>query len=174
MNHHPNALAAKVTAVNLAHSLANQYGPILKEFFRPYVGQKVTKTDGSFLESIKKELPKLPDWQSSNHEIQTHLTTGGGYSIRLEIRVTQAYTDRRGEYSTISHEVSVYIADLTNNGAGYSAPNQFVKEIYANQINFQTDYKAEEIIVLRKSLEEAEKVVSDLKSKIHDFGTYDR
>lgn len=174
MNQHPNALAAKVAAVNLCHTLANQYGAILRDFFRPYVGQKVLKTDGSFLESFKKQLPELPSWQT-NRAINVNLTTGGGYSIRLDIRVSQGYTDFRGNYSTLNYETSVYIADLTSVGThDFNAPKQYVGAIYDSALNYQTDYKAEQIIQLRKCLEDAEKVVSDLKSKLHSFGTYDR
>lgn len=164
MKKHSNALAAKVAAVNLANAEANRLSPILTEFFRPYLGAKILKTDNTLLESIKKNLPEFPTWQKTERELESYLTAGAGYSLRLNIRATQAYTNYRGDYAEQSAEASVYICEIQNQIMGKLYPAHERRD----------NYSAEEIAELREQLEKAERVVSSLKSKLVEFGSYEQ
>ncbi len=53
-------LAAKVTAVNNANSFANDIAPKLAEAFKPLVGKKIVKADGSLLAKYTDLVPKFP------------------------------------------------------------------------------------------------------------------
>jgi len=64
------SLEAKVKAVNIANTVANQLGPILWEQFKDYVGRKVTRLDDGLLKSVKVVVPDVKTWQ-----------TYSGYSI---------------------------------------------------------------------------------------------
>ena len=56
MDERPARLAARVKAVNAAHACANELHRTLIDIFRPLVGVKLFKVDGSFL---AKYLPLL-------------------------------------------------------------------------------------------------------------------
>jgi hypothetical protein len=51
------ALAAKVQAVNAVHKEALALYPFLADVFRPLIGQKVVKADGTLLAKVKALLP---------------------------------------------------------------------------------------------------------------------
>lgn len=57
---HANIIAAKVAAVNNAHSYAKELYNTLSPIFRHYIGEKVIKNDGTLLAKIQKLIPDLP------------------------------------------------------------------------------------------------------------------
>lgn len=48
-----DVMVAKVNAVNTANGAANYYDNVLREIFRPFVGQKVVNANGQFIKKIR-------------------------------------------------------------------------------------------------------------------------
>lgn len=157
MNNYPSPLHARVVAVNRANDIANKLYPKLRAFFDGLAGQKVIKTDGSFLESIKKQLPELPQGPG----LQVFRDSRSSYSINFVVRVWEQHNE--GGYY---HEVSLYVANLTG---------QICKAwTGAEWENHRTDWTPEEVQGARKQVDAARQILRARESKLGPFGEYDR
>lgn len=97
-----------VEAINAVNRYANELTPILHDFFRPHVGEKILKADGTFLARIQKVLPKFPTIVLPNIEFSTYRQSSAytlGWSVKAcRLRVT--------EFSCLYRETTVYVGDL--------------------------------------------------------------
>lgn len=159
---HPNQLAAKVAARNKAHAYAREIYPILAEYFRPFVGQKILKADGTLLKKIADGLPVLPD---SSHLHQVYQTTGHGYSLSWVIRACESFKDdSRGYQSCDYYDRYCYVGDLRDG----------VLKAISNPPEYRTDYTEEEVLSKREAYRAAKKAFDEAQSALGDFGEYDR
>ena len=152
---HPNALAAKVAAVNSANKYRNEIAEKWFAFFAPLDGQKVLKADGAFLQKIAESFPVLPN--SPALSVYQHSSR---YSLCWVVKACELY----GEHSCIYHESALYIANF--DGA-----------ILKNMHTFEParcDYTVAEVQNLRDNLRAARKALNHAESALGPFGEYDR
>lgn len=145
-------LQAKVTGLNKVNAEANRLTKILRDNFRPLIGQKVTKNDGYLLEKFKKLVPETPFqiWQDS-----------GGYSLAYTIKGYETTEKGQAVYS----ESCIYIGTLRGG---------ILIGISENFENRRTDYSEEGIIEQRKIVAEAEEEFREERAKLSPFDMYDR
>ena len=164
---HPNALAAKVAAVNAANTEAKRLYPLLVETLKPFYGQKVIKVDGTLLASVAKVLPEMPSYQTTGNRINCY-RNNSSYSVGFVIRVSELYTAR--DYtSQSSHEVFLYICDLKGQVAApvTGSGGEWV-------LTARTDYTEGEVCELREAYKVAKEAADKAQSALHPFGEYDR
>lgn len=150
-------LEAKVDAVNVCNTEALRYYDKLEDFFRPFVGKKIDKSDGSFVKAVKDGLSFLPNGNrlsvyrmSSNHVLL--------FFVRLSYQF--------GDISK-SHTASLrigYIREGVLTGM-YTKPDA--------TSDLKTDYDVKLITSLRERRDAAIKAASDIESELRDFGNYD-
>jgi len=150
MKNHPSALAAKVAATNAANAEVNRLAPLYRAIFAEYIGQKVTKADGSLLAKIQARLPSSP--------LQV-------YSPHVGCFVVKTHEQSNG----IAYYVEPYFYAFTvNRQTGLCEALQWAFEPY------RADYTPEAIQALRQKTAAAEKAFDDAKSELGTFGMYDR
>lgn len=160
---HPNALAAKVAAVNRASAEANRLAPLIVQALAPYVGQKVLKADGTFLQKVKEALPFRPTFATTGNRLNVYLDLGRRYSVRLEVQASENHKCIRGDTGYQTGKVSLYLFELSNGVLGKAY----------NFGPLRTDYTESEVSTTRKNLSEAKSKVSDLLSRLYYFGEYE-
>ena len=152
------ALDAKVKAVNRANGEALKLHSVLVEIFRPLVGTKVEKADGTLLKKIADLLPELP--YTSKLHVYKNVSN---YFLAWNVKAVEGY----GEHHCTSHEASVYVGFLAN-GAG------FVLEKLADPPDLRTDYTAEEVLAKRADFDVKRKAADAAKCALGPFGEFDR
>ena len=153
-------LDARVKATNTVHAWANRVSPILRERFRPLVGTKILKVDGSFLEKYKAlcEVP-TPD---KMHRICRD-STAYGLSFSLDVCVCV-----EGYENCIYERSTVYVGDFAG---------QVLKEVKPAPLASQTlrtDYTSEQVLALRAEADRLDKLARDAKAALYPFGESDR
>lgn len=148
-------LAARIKARNRAGEIANELFPQFVAIFKPLVGQKVCKVDGSFLKKIVEQLPSR-DYPDTAPTVM-YYRNNSEYTVSFTIKTCAS----NGQGGCAYEEVGVYVADLSNGVVGdkeYDPPA------------YRTDYTAAEIkrlrIVYKEKREQADQAFSDL----HPFG----
>ena len=150
MKNHSSALAAKVAAVNAANAEVNRLAPLYRALFAEYIGQKVTKADGSLLAKIQARLP------ASSLQV---------FSPHVGCFVVKTYEQSNG----IAYYAEPYFYAFTvNRQTGFAEALQWDFEPY------RADYTPEAIQALRQKTAAAEKAFDDAKSELGTFGMYDR
>lgn len=149
---HKDELSAKVEAVNLANKTANEIYPILRKVFEPFMGQNITKNDGTLLARIVKLIPELPDSRA--------VTVYGkhskhSYSVSFTVKTCVSY----GEHSCTYYEIGVYICDVTNG----------VVTRFYDVDERKTDYTVEDILAKREAARAAKKAYEDARSACFPF-----
>ena len=157
MKKHTHALAAKVAAVNMANEYANELRPILLAAFAPYVGQKITKNDGTLLEKVKKTLPEMP-----SHAGLSVFRRNDSYCLVYTVKTCIGY----GEHSCVYHEASLYLYRF--NGATLTPWDGCQWE------NLRTNYNEAEVLELRAKNDEAKRAARAAESALYPFGEWDR
>lgn len=148
---HKDELAAKVAAVNLAHKAANELHPVLAEYFRPLVGQTITKKDGTLLERIKKLLPKFNI--SPNISV---FGSGSRYSLSFTIKTVMNY----GTHFCTYYEVNLFIGNMRN---GVLTDMEAV-------IERPTNYTVEDVLEKRAAAKRALTAYHEARSDCDVFG----
>jgi len=149
-------LENKVKAVNQAHLYAKHLYERMTEIFKPLVGQKLEKVDGTFLEKIRKLLPELPNTPSLSV-----YRGGSNHSLYWNVRTTVWDNATDGQHQ--QHEVGVYVGNMHNG----------VLESMMEREDYRTDYTADEIEVKRETYKEAKKIADAAMSALHPFGEND-
>jgi len=151
MKNHPSLLAARVAAMNAAHAEVNRLAPIYRAIFAEYIGQKVTKADGSLLAKIKARLP-----ESSLQVYSPHVGC-------FVVKTSASYGDHFCTYAE-----PYFYAFTENRHAGH------ICEKLGHEFEpFRADYTAEEVCQLRKTAEEAREAARNAESACSPFGLYD-
>ena len=148
-------LAAKVKAINKAHKYANELWPTLAEMFRPLVGERITKVDGTLFAKIVKDFPKF----TNTHDLQVY-RHGSNYSL--------AWTVKTSEMDSLNtccyYETTLYVGDIDNG----------VLTKMSEPYTARTDWTSEEVVALRLDYKEKKKLADNALSALCNFGEYDR
>lgn len=154
-------LAAKVKAVNSAHTHAKRVFALLAPVFAPFVGQQIETAPGPLLAKLKKLLPDLPDIRGTS-SIQV-FRESSPYSLRWTVKACESVNPSGCVY----YEVSVYIGDMRG--------GVFVKAYDAAHSvdGWRTDYTAEEIAGKHAAVKAAEDALSEAKSALWPFNERD-
>jgi len=149
---HSLILPARVIARNRANANAMALYDLLSKVFAPFVGQKIEKVDGSLLAKVQASFPKITFF---------FYRYRSNYSVCYVAKECQSLSDGN---SCVYEETTVYIGDVRDG---------VLQSLYPRP-SFRHDWTVEEVQKLRHEAEEAEKIASDAKSKLCEFGMYDR
>ncbi len=154
MNTRREKLTARVAAVNKANAYANELYVKLADYFRPLVGQKILKADGSLLAKIEKDLPEM----ASGNELHVYRHRSE-YSLAWTVKTCEFMPPHGCMY----HETTVYVADLKGQTLGE----------LSRPFEARSDYTVEGIEKLREAYETAKKAADNARSALFPFGEYD-
>lgn len=146
-------LKAKVRAVNRANEYAAKLYQEMVAIFRPLVGQKIAKKDGTLLARIEKLLPDLPFRQGSIR------VTKHGVGLAWDVQTCESYDDT----SCLYHQVCVYV--------GRTRDGVLTEIVPANER--RSDFTAEEVEEKREIFRQAEQAMRDARSALDPFGEND-
>ncbi|MAG28105.1 hypothetical protein CMI47_21475 [Candidatus Pacearchaeota archaeon] len=164
MGYNPKAqLAARIVARNRANEVANQLYAEIIGIFRPLVGQKIVKVDGSLLGKIKDQLPKW-DFPDDKFPKPTVMVYKGSSTYTLSFTV-KTCAQVIGEGCCTYEECTVYVCDLDGQNVG--------ERIY-DPPNARTDFTADEVNRLREEYKTKKKAADEAHSALHPFGEIDR
>lgn len=149
-------LEARVRAVNTANRVAMELQTKLVEYFRPMIGCKILKVDGSLLASVQKGMPELP-----NESMLFAYRHYSPYSLLWVVKTCEHVTGK--EYVTY-HEQYFYVGDLDR---------QVLKGVY-DPLVLRTDYTTSEIVQKRAVHAEIIEKVRAIENSLCPFGLYDR
>jgi hypothetical protein len=152
-----NVLDTRVRGVNAAHEYAASIVGVLRERFRPLVGQKVLKNDGTLMAKYVNLLPEMPD--SRFHRLHVYKHTSD-YSLAWMVKTCEVDNGHAYYY-----EVGVYVGDLTNG---------VLTKITEHPFTGRMDHTAAEVLEKRVAFEAARRAFEDARSELHPFGEYDR
>ncbi len=157
----PDKLAIRVRGVNRANDAGNKLYAQLAPIFKPLVGQKILKADGSFLKTVEKLIPKF-DW---DHKLNV-VPNRRDYNLSWEVKTWEGEPSPIPNHSDIGfyHSTYVYIGSMSNG----------VLNNLADPPNFKTDYDAKTIAETRVAYKAAQEAADKLKSKLFPFDEYDR
>lgn len=152
-----NKINAKINARNKANEVANRVYEELIPVFRPLMGKKVCKVDGTFL---KKVANQLPNWEKK-HALITYPWTihhsSSDYYVMFNVSVSEPVTG----WGHLYEDASVYICRI-NEG-------KEVIEI-CDPPNRRSDYSFDEIKSLIEDYEQKREAANEARSALHPFG----
>lgn len=144
-------LPAKVKAVNRANEEAKKLYEKLSPIFRPFVGHKIEKVDGSLLSKIEKLIPNLP------YDIGIHFYRhNSNYSLTWMVKTCESIDGTTCLY----HETPVTIGEMRDG---------VLTKICEWNANYPT-YDVDTVRALRKSAESAKKIYEACKDACYPFG----
>lgn len=151
-------LALKIETRNKVNALCNFAQPYLSQVLEKYMGKKIVKFTpySGFTAALKKEIQEFQDKLAKE-----------------KFRVVFTFN-----YSSISCEIDTTyrVADCCS--VEYVKQYFFICEfdantgVLTNKYNsnvFRTDYREEEVVAVRKQINELERQLSDFKSQIREF-----
>lgn len=151
------ALNAKVKAVNHAHEVAHEVYRRFREALQPYLGQNVTKKDGTLLKKVADKMPEFPH----QHDLMVYRNSSD-YTLSWTVKTNEHI---EGTHGCLYYERTVYIADIRDG----------VIEKFYDDFEARTDYTADEIKEKRAAFDKAEKALQEAKSALWPFAErYDR
>jgi hypothetical protein len=150
-----NLLKARVKARNKVNAHAIAFYTMMAAVFKPLIGEKVEKADGSLLAKIDKILPPFPE-----EEGLRFWRHHAPYSIAWGLDIREPVQD--AEVWTYEKEI-VYIARVDNQ----------ILTSMESPFTARTDYKASEIERLRKAYEKAKNDADKARSALFPFGESD-
>lgn len=154
----------KVDAVNAVHKYAMELYPKLVEIFKPYVGQKILKVDGSLLAKFKPLVDALDlPCNGKTHVYRQH----SDYVLSWEAKMTFFAPNTENPHYSDHHQSetqSVRIGELKNG---------VLEKIYPAPV-LRTDYTVAEIEQKRQAYREAKKLADEAHSQLYPFGEYER
>jgi len=131
---------------------------ILIDFFRPYVGQKITKQDDSLMKKVKDALPELPDCYASYPDTST-------YNLRWQVRVCVSNSEiEPGSCGCAYEDVYVYLGKFQNGDGVLTELDESPEET-----NRRTDYNYEELEAARAEVKRLEDELDKAKRKCYPF-----
>lgn len=164
MNNHN--LELKVRAVNNCHARVNEFMPKLKAFFRPYVGFKILKADGSFLKSVESDFNKSFVFPRGGDFHGFHVCRSFGYSLCWEFTWLE-FSPVQGHEQ---HKHTLYIGEMETVDGSFSGAKSTLKSLYANNDEpLRTDFTVQEILRIRASIKKAKETYENMKSMIYPF-----
>lgn len=141
------ALSARCEALNALNVEINRLAPLYRELFSKYIGQKVTKADGSLLEKIKSNLPKSDFFAYCPHV--------GCFLFRI----------RYGKEGFGKHEEHYFYAFEIRNGRCEQIRSEFVP--------FKTDWNPVEVMKLRTELDLKQSEIRKIESELGVFRNWE-
>lgn len=163
-------LKARVACRNRGNRLLVDYVQKYREALTPFIGQKIYKADGTLLDKVAKELPKIPYSNPSidadgkpRMGIHSYLHHGA-YSFTLHVIVSiPVYF--HGNQTSVSLEGTAWIANTS--GDTLEGFPDFNPEQY------RTNITPKEILAARAEEQAAQQALRAANAKLLDFGTYD-
>lgn len=152
-----NRLKCRVIAVNRCNEEAMKLYDKLVEIFKPLVGQKILKTDGTYLEKIKKLVGEL------NNDSTRHLWIVKNGSDQHSLSYNVRYSEWDGGNNQ-SHQISIRIGGLIE--------CQILRSINEKPI-LRTNYTVEEIELKRQIFQRKEEEYRAARADLDPFGEYD-
>lgn len=153
-------LEARVKAVNKSHAYAIKLHEALSEFFKGYVGKKITKADKRLLKRIEDAMPDFPQ------EDGVHVYFNeSDYFLAWGVRAWETYPDPRDPEHprSMSEETSVYVGRMRNGTLVEMSPTP----------DLRTDYTVEEVNEKRAAFKQARDAFDEARSALRPFGEHD-
>lgn len=145
-------LPDRVKAVNAANAEAKRLEPLLKAAIKPFLNHKIYKADGDLMAKVEAALnPHLPnsrDLRSWRYRSDYFLV----YVIRADVY---------GSEWSVSHEMSLYIADVKGGHA---------VALYPSPLEARSDYTVAEVTKLLAAAEDAKDRLQCAVSALGEFG----
>jgi hypothetical protein len=152
-------LAAKVAAQNRVNEIMQSRAPLMALKLVPLIGQKVLNQGEVISSKLRQHLeptesgPEFRLWYDASK-----------YSIWVIMELT---TREAGQY--FQAKAAYKLADIDSQKYTLEAVNMAAPPAE----HFRTDYTEAEILAAREDLKAANAAVSELKSKLSNFGLYD-
>ena len=146
----PNMIA-NVKAVNSCHAECNRLFPILAELFRPFVGQKIEKVDGTLLAKINSKLDFLPNTVPIS-VCRSRLN----YSLAWTVRACESIPEDCG---CLYYSRTIYVGDVSNGVLEKISPFEPAK----------TDYTTDELLKNLETYKTAKAAMEDARSALWPF-----
>lgn len=146
-----NTLEAKVDATNRANASANKLQPALIEIFRPFVGQKILKADGTIAQRFQRFVPKFS--YSTEHNVY-HNNNRCSWTVKC-----CSFIEGGG---CVYHEAHLSVGRIVD-GVLTELATPFVR---------RADWTAEEVQRLQKAVEDAETVFRNAQAALEHFPRY--
>lgn len=160
---YPNHLAARVAARNEANKLAMSLHTELVAKFAPFVGTKVVKKNNGWRTLTKKVEAAVGPLPTAGGRV--HLRSAS-WRLAYDVSVGREYYNGREFHPTSTADACAYI------GIG-RLEGEILVEL-EDPPKLRTDYTEAEIRRLRAEATAAEEAAREAKSKLGDFGEYDR
>lgn len=150
-------LALKVETRNKLNAMCAFAQPYLGQMLEKYMGKKIVKFTpySGFTAALKKEIQEFQD-KLAKEKFRAVFTFNYS-SISCEIDTTYRVDDCSVEYV----KQHFFVCD-------FDANTGILARKYNSNV-FRTDYTEQEIISVRKQIDELERQVSNLKSQIREF-----
>jgi hypothetical protein len=145
-------LAAKVEAINSCHKRANELYEELVPIFRPLIGQKMFKNDGSLLAKVEKLLPPMPYGSA----LQVFFVKGFN-RVAFCVKTCVSYDS----CSCVYHDVVVYV--------GFTNEDGILKEI-ADKDDRKADWTVDGIVNQRAKVKSLKDQYEAEKGLLGSFG----
>ena len=155
MNTRAETLKARVAAVNRGNDYANKLYRELTNIFRPLVGQKILKADGTLLAKYQPLLPHFP----STPQLHVYRHTSE-YSLAWSVKTCESLPP----HSCMYHTATVYIGDLSGDK---------LEKLSVNPFEGRTDFTAAEIESKRADYEAAKRIADNARNALWPFGEND-
>jgi hypothetical protein len=147
-----NDLAAMVAAVNRANACGVEMYRKLATVFKPLVGQKILKADGTLLAKYQALLPELPSTVALS--VFRHTSD---YLLVWTVKTCEMVPP----YSRVYHEVTVYVGSLSG---------KILRDIM-EPFTGRTDWTVEEVTAKRAAYKVAKEAAETAHSALcPDFG----
>lgn len=158
---HATSLDAKVAARNRANAYANELHARLAEIFRPLVGAKILKADGTLTKQAAALVPKLP----CTPALHVFKDAGDRY-LTWCVKACECHPNRYGDGGIANYEAATV-------RVGVIDPNGGVLTGLTASPELRADYSADEIRAARVAYMEAKNAASEQFNKLAGFGEYD-
>lgn len=147
-------LKAKVEARNVVNAEHNRLLPILAAAFKPFVGQKILKVDGSLLAKFENLVPQ------TGGKIFSAFKQNSNYTLSFVLR--SCVNDSVG--GCAYDQATVYVGNICGG----------TLESLIDPQPLRADYTVEDVLKARQALKEAKQAVDRANSNLAGFGEYDR
>jgi hypothetical protein len=153
-------LDARVKAVNIANAAANEWTPRLRNLFRPLLGTKVLKADGTFIAKVKAMLPELP----YRHDLRISRSGMGSFLSWV------AYASVSCHGCSESAEALIPVGSFGN---GWDNQADVLVTLYDEEFTLRTDWTAAELRALKVEYKAAEEQLEAVRRKLSPFDPRD-
>lgn len=141
-------MEAKVKARNQVNEAIMALSPYMRAAVEQFLGQKISKADGTLLKKVAEALPVCPN----TPKLFAYYTLGNGYSLRACFRAAVTVTGGGTQYA----EADTYLCDVTDG---------FATKMYPNP-TYRKDFTVQEVLGLKRALAAARDTVSNIESQL--------